>query len=125
MRLPVATPAEADIALVGVPFDGGVTNRAGARHGPRELRNQSSLMRRVHHVTGVSPYDLVRVGDCGDAPVDPISLEKSLESIAGFYAAGEVTGGVHGSNRLGSNAIPDAVVFGRIAGVNAAKESIV
>ncbi|WP_343715723.1 agmatinase [Inquilinus sp.] len=86
MRLPLATPAEVDIALVGVPFDGGVTNRAGARHGPRELRNQSSLMRRVHHVTGVSPYDLVRVADCGDAPVDPISLEKSLESIAGFYA---------------------------------------
>jgi fumarate reductase flavoprotein subunit len=43
--------------------------------------------------------------------------------IDGFYAAGEVTGGVHGSNRLGSNAIPDAVVFGRIAGINAAKES--
>jgi urocanate reductase len=39
-----------------------------------------------------------------------------------FYAAGEFTGGVHGSNRLGSNAIPDAVVHGRIAGVNAAKE---
>ncbi|OWJ67757.1 agmatinase [Inquilinus limosus] len=86
MRLPLATPAEVDIALVGVPFDGGVTNRPGTRHGPRELRNQSSLMRRVHHVTGVSPYDLVRVADCGDAPVDPISLEKSLESITGFYA---------------------------------------
>jgi fumarate reductase flavoprotein subunit len=42
--------------------------------------------------------------------------------IPGFYAAGEVTGGVHGSNRLGSNAIPDAVTFGRVAGRNAAKE---
>ena len=42
--------------------------------------------------------------------------------IPGFYAAGEVAGGVHGSNRLGSNAIPDAVSFGRVAGTNAAKE---
>lgn len=42
--------------------------------------------------------------------------------IPKFYAAGEVTGGVHGSNRLGSNAIPDCVVHGRIAGINAAAE---
>jgi len=42
--------------------------------------------------------------------------------IPNLYAAGEVTGGVHGSNRLGSNAIPDAVSFGRVAGINAAKE---
>ncbi|MDD5170390.1 MAG: flavocytochrome c, partial [Syntrophales bacterium] len=42
--------------------------------------------------------------------------------IPKFYAAGEFTGGVHGSNRLGSNAIPDCVVFGRVAGTNAAKE---
>jgi urocanate reductase len=43
--------------------------------------------------------------------------------IPRLYAAGEVTGGIHGSNRLGSNAIPDCVVFGRIAGINAAKEN--
>jgi urocanate reductase len=42
--------------------------------------------------------------------------------IPKLYAAGEITGGVHGSNRLGSNATPDAIVFGRIAGVNASKE---
>jgi len=42
--------------------------------------------------------------------------------IPGFYAAGEIAGGVHGANRLGGNAIPDAVAFGRVAGVNAAKE---
>jgi fumarate reductase flavoprotein subunit len=44
------------------------------------------------------------------------------EIIPHLYAAGEVSGGVHGSNRLGSNAIPDAVCFGRVAGTNAAKE---
>lgn len=43
--------------------------------------------------------------------------------IPGLYAAGEVSGGIHGSNRLGSNAIPTCIVFGRIAGKNAAKES--
>jgi guanidinopropionase len=86
MRLPMATPDEVDVALIGVPFDGGTTNRAGPRHGPREIRNLSSLVRRVHHVTGVAPYDLVRVGDCGDAPVDPLNLMASLEAIGAFYA---------------------------------------
>ncbi|OPY71139.1 MAG: Urocanate reductase precursor [Syntrophorhabdaceae bacterium PtaU1.Bin034] len=42
--------------------------------------------------------------------------------IPRLYAAGEVCGGIHGSNRLGGNAIPDCIVFGRIAGINAAKE---
>ncbi|RUW18744.1 arginase family protein, partial [Mesorhizobium sp. M1E.F.Ca.ET.041.01.1.1] len=53
MRLPAVPTAKGlDIALVGIPWDGGTTNRAGARHGPREIRNQSSLMRRAHHVSG-------------------------------------------------------------------------
>ena len=43
------------------------------------------------------------------------------ETIPGLYAAGEVTGGIHGTNRLGSDAICDITVFGRIAGANAAK----
>ncbi len=41
--------------------------------------------------------------------------------IPGFYAAGEVTGGIHAGNRVGGNALPDIIVFGRIAGANAAK----
>jgi guanidinopropionase len=87
MRLPAVTsPADVDIALVGVPFDGGTTNRAGARHGPREIRNQSSLMRRVHHVTKVAPYDLARVGDLGDSPVNPIDLKDALAKIESFFA---------------------------------------
>ena len=45
--------------------------------------------------------------------------------IPRFYAAGEVTGGIHGDNRLGSNATADCIVFGRIAGINAAKEKAV
>jgi guanidinopropionase len=86
MRLPMARPEEVDIALIGIPFDGGTTNRTGARHGPREIRNQSSLVRRVHHVTGVSPFDRARIADCGDAPVNPLDLQASIDGIAGFFA---------------------------------------
>ena len=92
MRLPAVTsPADVDIALVGVPFDGGTTNRAGTRHGPREIRNQSSLMRRVHHVNNIAPYDLVRVGDLGDCPVNPIDLKDALTKIEAFFA--DIRGG--------------------------------
>ena len=47
-------------------------------------------------------------------------LTEADEVIPGLYAAGEVTGGVHGANRLGGNAVADIVVFGRIAAQNAA-----
>ena len=46
------------------------------------------------------------------------------QPIPGLYAAGEVCGGIHGSNRLGGNAIPDCIVFGRIAGMNAATRQV-
>ena len=87
MRLPYLTdPAEVDIALIGVPWDGGTTNRAGARHGPREIRNMSSFMRKVHHVSRIAPYQLARVADLGDAPVNPIDLMDSLSRIERFFA---------------------------------------
>ena len=78
--------SDVDIGLVGVPFDGGVTNRTGARHGPREIRNQSSLMRRKNQSSGICPYDLCKVADLGDAWVQkPFSLEDSLAEIEDFY----------------------------------------
>src|SRR5947208_10568703 len=87
MRLPYVTePTAVDIALIGVPWDGGTTNRAGARHGPREIRNMSSLMRRIHHVSRIAPYELCRIADHGDVPVNPIDLEASLAAIENFYA---------------------------------------
>ena len=48
-------------------------------------------------------------------------LKGNGEIIPGLFAAGEITGGVHGGNRLGGNAVADFVIFGRIAGENAAK----
>ncbi len=47
-------------------------------------------------------------------------IDTHGQVIAGFYAAGEVTGGIHGTNRVGGNAVPDALCFGKIAGANAA-----
>lgn len=104
MRVPYREdPAGVDIGLIGVPFDGGVTNRTGARHGPREIRNQSSLMRKINQATRISPYDLCEVADLGDAWVQsPFRLESSLAEIAEFFrnvhAAGVVpisAGGDH------------------------------
>ena len=87
MRAPYEEDLSAvDIALVGIPFDGGVTNRPGARHGPREIRNQSSLMRRINQATGIDPFALCRIADAGDAWVEsPYELESALEEIAAFY----------------------------------------
>jgi guanidinopropionase len=87
MRTPlVPDPSKLDIALIGVPFDGGVENRAGARHGPRAIRNMSSLLRTIHHVTRVNPYKLCRVGDMGDVPMThPYHLEATLVAITEFF----------------------------------------
>lgn len=88
MRLPAVTSAVGlDIALVGIPWDGGTTNRAGARHGPREVRNQSSLMRRAHHVSGMAPFSVVNVADVGDLSVNPINLLDGLARIEAGMAA--------------------------------------
>ena len=77
---------ELDIAIIGVPFDAGVTNRPGARHGPREIRNMSSLTRTIHHVTRVNPYELCRVGDVGDVRFTNVyHLDEAIKNIEAFY----------------------------------------
>jgi guanidinopropionase len=87
MRTPLATTLEnLDIAFVGVPYDGGVTNRPGARHGPREMRSQSSLMREFHHVTRINPYELARVADVGDVRFSkPFDHEAVSQDIEHFF----------------------------------------
>jgi len=70
--------AETDIGVIGVPYDGGVTNRTGARHGPRAVRDQSSLLRRLHP-HGIAPFDVARVRDLGDCWIEqPYALEGAL-----------------------------------------------
>ena len=87
MRAPLATTLDGlDIGLIGVPFDAGVTNRPGARHGPREIRNQSSQLRAIHHVTKVNPYDLCKVADIGDVCFQHLyDIEKAHGEIEAFH----------------------------------------
>ena len=78
--------SQVDIGIIGVPFDGGVTNRSGTRHGPRELRNQSSLSRKINTATGVEPFSKLRVRDLGDCWIEqPYALEPALGEIEAFY----------------------------------------
>ena len=87
MRAPLQyDPAGLDIGMVGVPYDGGVTNRPGARHGPREMRNSSSLMRSVHHATRINPYDLCKIADMGDVRFSRVMDNESVvHEIEAFY----------------------------------------
>jgi guanidinopropionase len=75
-----------DIGLIGVPFDGGVTNRSGTRHGPRAVREQSTLLRRINAATGIAPFSIACVRDLGDCWLEqPYALEGALTEIAQFY----------------------------------------
>jgi len=85
-RLPINKNLEdLDYCICGVPWDGGTTNRPGARHGPREVRNASSLIRLYHPVSLKSPYDNFDIADIGDCPVNPADLQNSLVKIKEFY----------------------------------------
>jgi guanidinopropionase len=75
-----------DIGLIGVPFDIGVNFRAGARQGPAGVREASRIIRRVHPTSGTSPFEICNVADLGDAPVNPLSLDQSIEMIERFFA---------------------------------------
>ncbi|HSY46488.1 MAG TPA: agmatinase [Steroidobacteraceae bacterium] len=94
MRAPLASSlANVDIGLIGVPTDLGVTNRPGARHGPREIRNASSLMRGYNLGLGVNPYELCRIADLGDVRLSHrYDLEKQNEDIEAFYRAVKAAG---------------------------------
>src|SRR5215467_3707410 len=74
-------PAGLDVALLGIPYDGGTSYRTGARHGPRHVREQSSLIRPWNPVLEVSPFEKLRVADCGDVDVVPISIEDTFAVI--------------------------------------------
>jgi agmatinase len=82
MLLPAAeSPVGLDVALLGIPYDGGVSYRPGARFGPRAVREQSSLIRPWHPVLKVHPFERLRVADCGDIDVNPTSIEATYAAI--------------------------------------------
>ena len=91
MRLPHLTMesreiSRLDMGLVGVPWDAGTTNRPGPRHGPRQLRDLSTMIRALNPVTGINPFELVNCADLGDVGPNPIDLQDSLDRITEFYA---------------------------------------
>jgi len=89
MRAPLITDLkEIDIGIIGIPYDGGLTFRSGARHGPREIRNQSSTTRTINVATGINPYNLARIADIGDVQFkNYFSLESAIKDIERFYKA--------------------------------------
>lgn len=104
MRAPYVPSMEGvDIAMYGIPYDGGVTNRPGARHGPREIRNQSSINRAMNHATRISPFELARIADIGDVRFSEIfdiaAVTRDIEAfVAGIVAVGAMplaAGGDH------------------------------
>ncbi len=87
MRTPLAADMNnIDIALVGVPYDGAVEARSGARQGPRQIRDMSSMIRAIHHVTRINPFELCSIADAGDVHFSRIfDIEASHADIKGFY----------------------------------------
>ena len=71
----------ADLAVVGVPFDAGVSYRPGARFGPAQIRASSKLLRPFNPATGVSPFAAQQVVDAGDIAVNPFSLEEAITQV--------------------------------------------
>ena len=90
MRLPhIALDApkikDVDIGIIGVPWDSGTTNRPGPRHGPRQLRDASTMIRAQHPVSGIRPYEKLNCADLGDVSINPADIEDSMARITSFY----------------------------------------
>ncbi len=76
---------DVQIGLIGVPWDSGTTNRPGPRHGPRQLRDASTMMRAQHAVSGMRPFEAARCADLGDVGPNPADIEDSMARITAFY----------------------------------------
>ena len=90
MRLPYVPHGherfdDVQIGLIGVPWDSGTTNRPGPRHGPRQLRDASTMMRAQHAVSGMRPFEAARCADRGDVGPNPADIEDSMARITSFY----------------------------------------
>ena len=81
-RLPrIDEVAEADVAVVGVPFDSGVSYRPGARFGPNHIRESSRLLRPYNPALQVAPFGMQQVVDAGDLAVNPFSIEEAISTV--------------------------------------------
>ena len=77
--------ADVDIGLIGIPWDSGTTNRPGPRHGPRQLRDMSTMIRAQNGATAVRPFEAARCADLGDVGPNPADMQDSLNRITEFY----------------------------------------
>ena len=85
-RLPSAASAEGlDVAIAGVPLDIGTSNRTGTRFGPRQVRNESVMVRPYGMATQAAPFDSFQVADIGDVAINSYDLLKSVDIIEAFY----------------------------------------
>lgn len=75
-----------DVAVIGVPFDGGTTYRPGSRFGPRGIRIASCMNRNVHPTHEVNLYEKFSVVDYGDINCNPLNLKKTYAEIENEYA---------------------------------------
>ena len=73
--------SRADVAIVGVPFDSGVTYRPGARFGPGHIRASSKLLRPYNPAQDVAPFAELQVADAGDIGVNPFDIAEAVRSI--------------------------------------------
>ncbi len=71
----------ADVAIVGAPYDSGTSNRSGARHGPRAIREQSLLLWGYNNALAVAPFDALSVVDYGDIDVVPVDIQATYAAI--------------------------------------------
>ncbi|MGP1359015.1 agmatinase [Roseicyclus sp.] len=70
--------AEVDIGILGLPWDGATSNRPGARHGPRALRDASTMVRAMHGATRQTPFRTMRCADMGDVAMSPVDQDEAL-----------------------------------------------
>ena len=81
-RLPeLSDVGRADIAVLGAPFDGATTFRAGARFGPAAIREASLLLRPYNEAQAIAPFEAVQVADAGDAPASPVDIQAGHAAI--------------------------------------------
>lgn len=81
-RLPrIEDVPRADIAVVGIPFDSGVSYRPGTRFGPSHVRESSRLLRPYNPAQDVSPFAVAQVVDAGDIPVNPFDLTEAVTEV--------------------------------------------
>ncbi|SHG69568.1 guanidinobutyrase [Cognatiyoonia sediminum] len=88
MRLPEATSArDIDVGFIGIPMDIGTSWRSGTRFGPKQLRQESAMIRPYNIQTGAAPFDALECSDLGDVAINTFSLSDTIRIIEDTYDA--------------------------------------